>query len=63
MSSSKTQLEIAQTGVAFEQLRADFWKNHNQPERADAARRELQKWQARYESAWLTGSGEQGGEA
>ena len=59
MSSAKTQLEVAATGIVFEQLRADFWKAHNQPERADAAHRELQKWQLRYENAWLTGSGEQ----
>ena len=60
MSSAKNQLETAATGITFEQLRADYWRAHNQPERADRARRELQKWQARYESAWLTGSGEQG---
>ena len=60
MSSSKNLLEIAATGITFEQLRAGYWKAHNQPERADKARRELQKWQARYESAWQTGSGEQG---
>ena len=63
MSRAKTQLEIAQTGVAFEQLRADYWKAHNSPERADASHRELQKWQLKYENAWLISTGEKEGEA
>lgn len=62
MSTAKTQLEIAETGVAFEQLRADYWKAHNQPDRADAARRELQKWQLKYENALLISTGEKEGE-
>ena len=59
MSNSKNQLEIAATGITFEQLRADYWRAHNRPERADAAHRELQKWQLKYENAWLIGSVEQ----
>ena len=63
MSNAKTQLAIAATGITFEQLRADYWKAHNQPDRADAARRELQKWQLKYENAWLISTGEQEGDS
>ena len=63
MSIAKNQLEIAATGITFEQLRADYWRAHNQPDRAEAARRELRKWQGKYENAWLVSTGEKEGDS
>ena len=59
MSATKTQLETAATGITYEQLRAIYWSELNQHTRAEEARRELAKWQDRFDTAWLN----QGGEA
>ena len=58
MSATKTQLEEAATGITFETLRVSYWSGLNQHSRAAAAHRELLKWQARFDAAWLNQGGE-----
>ena len=60
MSTSATALEVAATGITYEQIRASYWSELNQHTRAEEARREVAKWQAKYESAWLNQAGEVG---
>ena len=58
MSATKTQLETAATGITFEQLRVSYFTELNQHTRAEEARREVAKWQSKYETAWLNQGGE-----
>ena len=54
MAAASTSLEIASTGVKFEQLRASYWQMYDQPTKADEARRELAKWKLKHQAAWLS---------
>ena len=53
MSTSKTVLEVAATGITFEQIRINYFTELNQHTRANEARHELVKWQSRFDAAWL----------
>ena len=57
-SNSKTQLEVAATGISFEQIRVCYFTELNQHTRANEARLELAKWQAKFDAAWLNQGGE-----
>ena len=51
-------MEVASTGIQFEELRASYWQRHQQPTKADAARRERRKWQDKFDTAWQVQGGE-----
>ena len=58
MTASKTSMAVASTGIQFEELRASYWQRHQQPTKADAARRERRKWQDKFDTAWQVQGGE-----
>lgn len=58
MSSCKTQAEIAATGIAFEGIRVDYWRQHNRHDLALEAERERQSWELKFQTAQLIAAGE-----
>ena len=58
MSSCKSQMEIASSGIAFEAIRFSYWKANNRPDLAYEAERERQSWALKFQTAQLIAAGE-----